>query len=288
MSPLPAFSFRLGSLLVFMGLAFGVLFDRGGHRVPPVAFPDTLEAVAQNIFDQTNAERRAVDRRSLAPDPGLRALACRHTRDMLDRDFMGHVNPDGIGPNRRTARYHRSLIGNPGENVLSRTGRKEQRPAELASVLMQRWMGSPPHRKNILRRTYTHLGVCVMQDGDEIRATQSFARVRGWVSPPLPSRVSAGTTVPMTVTPVPRHRLTASKYDLWSPDTKRRVAGPRALAGTLHVPDTLGTFRVRFYFPESDRYEVHSGPAVTVVPPAHASPSPPSQGRSAAPPEEDL
>jgi hypothetical protein len=236
-----------------------------------------LEAVAQTIFDQTNAERREVGRGPLTPDPGLRALACRHTRDMLDRDFMGHVNPDGVGPAQRTARYHRSLIGNPGENVLSRTGHKEQSPTELATVLLQRWMESPPHRKNILRRAYTHLGVCVMQDGDEMRATQSFARIRGWVLPPLPSRIPAGATVPMTVTPVPRHRLTASQYDLWSPSEKRRVAGPRALAGTLHVPDTLGTFRVRFYFPESDRYAVHSGPAVTVVPPAASSPSRPSQ-----------
>ena len=260
--------------LLLGGLLLGAVLGRGAAR-PPSSFstapPDTLEQVRQEVFEATNAERRAAGRSALSADPGLRDLACRHTRDMLVRDFMGHENPDGVGPGARAGRYHRRLIGETGENVLSRVGRRDQSPAALAEELVRRWMDSRPHRKNILRRGFTHLGVCVMQDGDQLRATQSFARVRGWISPPLPFHVPAGRSVPMTVSARPSHRLTASRYDLWSPTEERTVAGPRALAGSLHVPDTTGTFRVRFYFPESDRYAVHLGPTLSIKSPSASS-----------------
>ena len=265
-------SFRTVVSLVLGSLIASAFFVRGADRPPsPVASPDTLQEVQQGIFEATNAERRAAGRSPLSPDPGLRNLACHHTRDMLVRDFMGHESPDGVGPGERAARHHRRLIGETGENVLSRVGRKEQSPSELANELVHQWMESPPHRKNILRRAFTHLGVCVMQDGDQLRATQSFARARGWVSPPLPFRVTAGQSVPMTVSAAPSHHLTASQYDLWSPTEQRKVSGPRALAGTLHVPDTTGRFQVRFYFPESDRYAVHLGPALSIEPPSTSS-----------------
>lgn len=262
-------------VLLFTGALCALLLAVTGPSSLSSAPPplDTLHAVTQEVFTLTNAERTRAGRAPLAPDSGLQALACRHTRDMIERDYMGHVNPDGVGPSRRTARYHRQLIGASGENVLSRVGRKEQSPEALAKELIKNWMESPGHRKNILRRAYSHLGVCVMQDGDQMRATQSFARIRGRVVPPLPARVTAGSHVPMTVTPVPRRRLTATKYDLWSPSEERRVVGPRALAGTLYVPDTTGTFRVRFYFPRSDRYAVHYGPALTVEQTDETSPS---------------
>ena len=274
-------SFRTAVLpLLLGGLIMSAFFVRAPEHVSSAASvspPDTLQDVRQEIFDATNAERRAAGRSALSSDPGLRNLACRHTRDMLMRDFMGHENPEGVGPGERAARYHRRLIGDTGENVLSRIGPMDQSPPELVDELMRRWMESPPHRKNILRRAFTHLGVCVMQDGNQLRATQSFARVRGWVSPPLPFRVTTGQSVPMTVSATPAHRLTASQYDLWSPTEERKVAGPRALAGTLHVPDTTGAFRVRFYFPESDRYAVHLGPALTIETPPTSSQSPSSK-----------
>jgi uncharacterized protein YkwD len=231
---------------------------------PPI---DTLRAVADGIVSGTNREREAAGLDALRSDPGLRALACRHTRDMLVRDFTGHVNPDGVGPGERAARHHRRLIGSVGENVLARIGGSQPGASALATDLVTRWMNSPEHRKNILRRGFTHLGVCVMRQGDAIRAAQSFARVRGFLTSPLPRRAAPGRKIRTSVRAVPDWKTTASRYDLWDPDTGRRVVGPQALSNTLRLPDTTGTYRVRFYFPQDDRrYTVYQGPSLTLSP----------------------
>ncbi|MFO8098341.1 MAG: CAP domain-containing protein [Salinibacter sp.] len=273
--------FWIGVLpLILSGIPVGEHADNGTAHPwssPAGTSPDTLHDVTQDVFDHTNAERQDAGRAALKRNAGLTELACRHSRDMLVRDFMGHESPDGIGPKQRAARHHRRLVGETGENVLSREGSAPQSPEALGAELVTRWMESPSHRANILRRAFTHMGVCVMQDGDQMRATQSFARIRGMLSSPLPEQVTAGNEVPVRVTSVPDSRMNASKYDLWSPEEERRVAGPRALAGTLHVPDTTGVLRPRFYFPDSDRYAVHLGPSFTVERAASSMDGPSSQ-----------
>lgn len=245
-------------------LGLGTPFPSSSPGAPAV---DTLRAVAKHIVSETNRERRAAGLGTLRTDSGFRALACRHTRDMLVRDFTGHVNPDGIGPGERAARQHRRLIGGVGENVLTRIGRPAPSVSALADEMMTQWMDSPGHRKNILRPGFTHLGVCVMRQGDEIRATQSFGRVRGFLTPPLPRRAAPGSEVGVTVQSIPSWKMTASRYDVWDPDAERRIFGPRAFAGTLRLPDTTGTYRLRFYFPRDERrYVIHQGPAIALQP----------------------
>lgn len=262
-------TYRFGAVVALLIGGAALLGLSASFSSPPsgTSAIDTLRAVADHIVSETNRERRAADLDALRADPGLRALACRHTRDMLVRDFSGHVNPDGIGPGGRAARHHRRLIGGVGENVLTRIGRSTPSASALADEMMKQWMDSPGHRKNILRPGFTHLGVCVMRQGDEIRATQSFGRVRGFLTPPPPRRAAPGQQLPLTVRAVPEWRTTASRYDVWDPDTERRILGPQALAGTLQLPDTIGTYRLRFYFPrDGRRYTIHQGPAITLRP----------------------
>ena len=47
----------------------------------------------------------------------------------------------------------------------------------LAQMIMDGWMNSPGHRKNILSPGYTHLGVGVITNNQEIKATQVFIGV---------------------------------------------------------------------------------------------------------------
>ena len=47
----------------------------------------------------------------------------------------------------------------------------------LAQVIMSGWMNSPGHRKNILSPEYTHLGIGVITNNQEVKATQVFIGV---------------------------------------------------------------------------------------------------------------
>jgi uncharacterized protein YkwD len=238
---------------------------------PPPAPPtapaeiDTLRAVARSVVDATNRTRRERGRSPVAAESTLTRIACAHTHDMLTRRFFDHVNPDGLGPARRVARRHRTLVGGVGENLLEREGPRPQRAAPLAAEILTQWMNSPPHRETLLVPAFTHVGVCVLQAGGLLRATQIFADVRAYLDTPLPRTARPGAAHAVSIAHTRAPDDLVARYDFWDPRREQRVTPPRIFADTLRFPDTTGTFRPRFYVLESDRYSIHPGPEVTVT-----------------------
>ena len=111
-----------------------------------------------------NAERRAKGLRPLRADPRLRAAAVRHSKDMLERGFFEHVSPDGLDHHDRIlrARYRPALAGGAtGENLA--TGERE---ASTPAVIVDGWMHSPGHRRNILRRRFAEIGIGIVPRSD--------------------------------------------------------------------------------------------------------------------------
>jgi uncharacterized protein YkwD len=106
------------------------------------------------------AQRRPVLRRNAT----LMAVAKAHVLDMIGRDFFGHTNPDGSGPNERVRRAGFRLPAHYGtertaNNVESLAGGYETPEAALAG-----WLGSPAHRAHVLGereffRAQTEMGV---------------------------------------------------------------------------------------------------------------------------------
>jgi len=237
---------------------------------------EPLDTVTQSLFPKTNQQRRLHDLPRLRHDPYLDTLSCRHTRDMLVRDFFDHENPDGDRPRDRVAHVHRTLIGGSGENIWSMDGPLSQHlSAEvLADTIITQWMNSPPHRKNMLREAFTHLGTCVLREGATVRATQTFARARGFLSSALPDTVIANERVPLTVQPYPSDTTTARRFDFWDPQTGRRISNVLPLINTLLIPDTSGTYRLRIHFIAEQNgrtgYRPHLGPQVTILPHSEA------------------
>jgi uncharacterized protein YkwD len=98
--------------------------------------------------------------------PGLRSesrlqlAAQRYVGDMVKRRFFDHVDPGGLDPQDRIL-----MAGYPatnawtGENLAYGTG-PEGSPAEI----VDHWMHSPGHRENILRTTFTEIGIGVAFD----------------------------------------------------------------------------------------------------------------------------
>ena len=91
----------------------------------------------------------------------LGAAAQEHSDDMARNDFMGHEGSDGSTPDERIERhgYHyRSW----GENVAA--GQLDTR------AVVQRWLESPGHCKNIMNAKITEMGMALTENkGSEYR-----------------------------------------------------------------------------------------------------------------------
>jgi len=226
----------------------------------PTSTESDWSDVEKRILQLVNKERAAKILQPLEPEDGLRKCAILQSADMLERGFFDHVNPSGEDPSDRVSRIHRQLVGTSGENIWKASGEFYTRHPDLAGVIMDGWMHSPGHRANILRPEFTHLGVGVVIRGAEIRATQSFARVRAYLNAPLPETIAAGSPIDLSTQGQPP---AAEMYSLetfrgnhlsGSQDKAQPVTG-----GRVNAPP--GRYAVRLYFRTQSGYSLFLGPA---------------------------
>lgn len=98
-----------------------------------------------------NRERAARGLEPLVGDERLRTSARAHSTDMVRLGYFDQVAPDGTSPADRMTAAGFPLPG--GENIAF----GQPTPEEVVAD----WMNSPPHRRNILRREFHAIGVCV-------------------------------------------------------------------------------------------------------------------------------
>ncbi len=101
-------------------------------------------------------------------EPHLRCAARVHSKDMNDRDFFSHTNPDGEGPLDRMNRAEYPY-SSWGENIAAGN-------AGPAATISQ-WMGSPGHCANIMDPMFNLLGVGYYPGGEWELWTQNFGRL---------------------------------------------------------------------------------------------------------------
>ena len=106
-------------------------------------------AVITALVEAHNKERAKENLPPLKLAPMLVEAAKGHAKDMADRDVMGHEGADGSTPTQRMVRagYHYQTTG---ENVA--------KGYETVAEVMQCWIDSPPHKKNVLG-DFTELGI---------------------------------------------------------------------------------------------------------------------------------
>jgi uncharacterized protein YkwD len=109
-----------------------------------------LAAVRAAILEAVNAARRDARLRPLTLDPRLNAAAQQHAEDMRDRHFYGHQTPEGRQPRQRV-----QAAGYPVQSV----GENIAEGQFTVDEVMNGWLQSPDHRKNILEPRFSHLGV---------------------------------------------------------------------------------------------------------------------------------
>lgn len=125
------------------------------------------EALEKRVLELTNEQREKLGLNPLAWNEDLAETARSHSRDMVERDFFAHNNPDGETPFDRMKAAginYRSAA----ENIAA-----GQATPELAVI---EWMNSDGHRKNILNPDLKELGVGLARGGKYgIYWTQNFA-----------------------------------------------------------------------------------------------------------------
>lgn len=108
-------------------------------------------------------------RRGLPPlktDPAIVGVARRHSADMLERGYFGHVNPDGMDPAARADAAH-IVYGTYGENLAY---------APDVRIAHDGLMNSPGHRANILSPLYRRIGIGIQDAGIYgLMITEDFA-----------------------------------------------------------------------------------------------------------------
>ena len=237
---------------------------------PPagVRFLDELE---QKLIELTAAARReqAPDAPPLAADPGLRRAAQAHALDMLERGYTGHVGPDGRDVGDRVAILHRGFVGGSGENIAEHEGIAIDQLAEqigpLASKLVDGWMASPGHRRNLLDPAYDHFGLAAAGRGDRLVIVQVFGNRQALLAEPVPLEVEEGATLPLglaaTAGPAPE------KFAFAPPDTPPEALVTLELSSDEVVVEP-GEYRLQFLFPTSrvGYFEIVGGPALVVTP----------------------
>lgn len=130
-------------------------------------------AVEERIAERTTEERLAAGVDATAPDSDLAAVARAHSRDMRDRGFVGHTNPDGDGPGERLQAA--GVDCHPGENVYQAPlGALATSERALADAVVRAWLDSPGHRETLLRERFERQGVGVAVDGEALYVTQVF------------------------------------------------------------------------------------------------------------------
>src|SRR3989344_619636 len=116
---------------------------------------DYLAAVLPlDIVELTNLERGFNNVATVKENSQLTAAAEAKARDMAEKSYFAHTGPDGKEPwawiNEAGYRY-----GAAGENLAVRFN-------ESADVV-EAWMASPGHRANMVKPTYSEIGVGVAQ-----------------------------------------------------------------------------------------------------------------------------
>lgn len=131
-----------------------------GKRTPAAkGNTGSVSALEAQVLADVNATRRQRGLRPLRFSGQLARAADFHSQDMARRGYFSHNSRDGSAFWRRVQRFYpstgyRSWI--VGENLVWAS------PDLSASSALSMWMGSPPHRANLLNRQWREIGLAAI------------------------------------------------------------------------------------------------------------------------------
>jgi len=115
---------------------------------PASSGPTDPEVIS--FVNLVNSYRASKGLSVLVWDGRVAAVAQAHSQDMIDRNYFGHTDPDGLTPPDRL-RAAGIVFTDWGENIAGN--------AWTGADVFQRWINSPGHLANIEFPNFTHHGV---------------------------------------------------------------------------------------------------------------------------------
>ena len=207
----------------------------------PLKAHDTsdLERLRQEALDLTNASRAEAGLTELAPNDVLNEAAQGHALDMLERDFYGHVTPDGETPFDRFRAAGGNRWAVSGENIATCAGCTTPPDVERVRAFHEGWMQSPGHRKNILSEGFDSFGFGIAGEDNRVYAVQTFS---GPGTPPAergkPESLTGEQAREVALEEVNQARSEAGLAPLKASEALDALAG-RALDGIVDDPEAL-------------------------------------------------
>jgi uncharacterized protein YkwD len=151
-----------------------------------------LRQLETMMFDMVNQARKAhlpnwVGTAYLKWHEGLTAVSRGHSADMLKRQYVAHISPEGVTVSQRLGSHGVRYVA-CGENIGVFYG-DEALSARAIREIFDAFMNQPRsltnHRGNILNPVWTHIGIGIAHNpAGSLVATQNFisapaARIRG-------------------------------------------------------------------------------------------------------------
>lgn len=128
------------------------------------ALPSAQERIAGNLL---NSDRAAYGLPALTLDPALCRIARIKSQDMRDNQYFAHTSPTYGDVREMLSRFGYSYAA-AGENIAHHATVEKSQAALISS---------PGHRKNILSRSFTRVGIGVALDQNGyVYLTQIFCR----------------------------------------------------------------------------------------------------------------
>lgn len=147
--------------------------------VPRVSASDHQEfdgVLMENlIFELVNENRTENGEDTFVLSNRVRLIARLHSKDMADRGFFNHTNPDGEGSSERHQEYDGCDITN--ENIAKWESPPTSNESEIAREIVDGWMNSAGHKANIMTSygNVAGVGVYVTQNRT-VYVTMNFCR----------------------------------------------------------------------------------------------------------------
>lgn len=129
---------------------------QGQNEQAPAAQNDEVNNFESKVIQLTNAEREKNGLKALKADKPLSGVAQAKSNDMQQKNYFSHTSPT-YGSPFDMMRDFGVNYSTAGENIAM----GQQSPEQV----VQAWMESEGHRKNILNGSFTHIGVGYTEDG---------------------------------------------------------------------------------------------------------------------------
>jgi uncharacterized protein YkwD len=146
-------------------------------------YPGQETLSRDDVVNLTNRERASNGLANLIENQLLHSIAEERARDMLEKDYFDHISPTGTQASDVAQRigYRYKIIA---ENIGSGTFLTNQK-------IVDGWMQSPGHRKNILSPEIKEIGVSVMKGRMGGKETWVAVQIFGLQSPAVSTKLCA-------------------------------------------------------------------------------------------------